>query len=96
MDERRPRVINLDAEIERIAQYGPTRVVVREDGYAVPPRRAREEYGITPDVIYLRDDGWSLGATITWADVAWGKWPDRWIGAIHLEDGRVLGYVTFI
>ena len=60
----------------------PTRVVVDRDGFGVTPARAAREYRITPEVIFVRNDGWSLGAPKELENVArelWrGKWIERW------------------
>lgn len=63
-------------DIERITQYGPDRVVVHESGRAVPPRSAREQYDITPTVIFIRNDGWSLGAPEIYRHIAERMWSD--------------------
>lgn len=64
---------------------GPDRVLIGADGTAVPPRRAREEYGIVPDVVFVRNDGWSLGAPIELRVAAYGLWEDEWITVIYLK-----------
>lgn len=66
----------------RILAHGPTRVLVNEDGIAVKPRRAREVYDITPDIVFIRDDGWSLGAPKHLADIAEAIWENEWKGVL--------------
>ena len=51
----------LQAFAKDIMEHGPQRVMISVDE-AVSSRRAREDYGINPDVIFIRNDGWSLGA----------------------------------
>lgn len=63
--------------------HGPLveRVLVDPGGTAVSPERAEAEHGITQDkvaVIFIRDDGWSLGATHELADDAYRLWKDEW------------------
>src|SRR5262245_59247353 len=45
------------------------RVVIDELGGAVNPRRA-SEMGVTPDVVFIRNDGWVLGAPARLESVA--------------------------
>jgi len=63
--------------LEQIKQYGPDRVMVGMED-AVSSRRAREEYGINPDVIFIRNDGWSLAAPSSLEHYAWRKWAEEW------------------
>ncbi len=63
-----------------IAQ-GPDRVVVDGAGVALPPGPARE-MGAVPHVIFIRGDGWTLGAPEHLAKVAEALWSDEWIGYV--------------
>ena len=45
---------------------------------AVTSRRAREEYRIVPDIIFIRNDGWSLGAPQHLEHAAYRLWKDEW------------------
>jgi hypothetical protein len=74
--------INLEAAVKRLMVHGPDRVVVNVDQEAVSPRRAREEHGINPDVVFIRRDGWMLGAPARFAAAAFGAWSDHWIGFV--------------
>jgi hypothetical protein len=69
--------------LEGIAYNGPTRVVVNSDGEAKPPMRAKKENEIKPDVIFVRNDGWSLGAPIELYDVAEKMWAGDWVMVIR-------------
>jgi len=64
-----------------ILSRGPRRVLV-DDNYAVSRSRAAEIHGITPDIIFIRDDGWSLGAPKHLANQAEELWVDEWIGVL--------------
>jgi hypothetical protein len=54
------------------------RVVVAATGAVVSLSRARR-LGIEPDVIFVRADGWTLGAPWRFAPVAVHLWLDDWI-----------------
>lgn len=56
----------------------PVRVVVDEQGYAVNVMRARYYYEVERDVVFLRDDGWTLGAPQHLERVAYETWRGEW------------------
>lgn len=57
---------------------GPARVIVNEAGGAVSPKWARDRMGIEPSVIFIRADGWALGAPPHLEMVAYRMWRDDW------------------
>jgi hypothetical protein len=61
---------------------GFSRVVINFDGEAVSHSKA-EEMGVEPDVGFLRDDGWALGAPKELEDVAYRMWADKWTHIIR-------------
>lgn len=67
----------------------PNRIVINEYGDAISPKRT----GIEPKVIFVRDDGWSLGAPRSLWKVAHDLWKDHWIAVIH--NGTVMTYNEF-
>lgn len=69
----------LEELLEEIRENGPTRVVIDDKGEAIPPRRAQRKKGITSDVVYIRDDGWSLGAPLCFERVARRMWSREWV-----------------
>lgn len=75
-------VIGKDAR--SIIPHGPNRVLVDVGGSAVPPSIARERYMTRPDVIFFRDDGWTLGAPRELEDVARSLWEGNWVGVVRL------------
>ncbi len=79
--------MTFDEIAEYIKKHGPDRVVVYSTGEAWPTRRAKEELHITPDIIFFRGDGWSLGAPAEFAHVAESTWRDEWIG-VWRKDGK--------
>ena len=65
-----------------IIANGPSRVLISPDeGVASKP--ARVEHGITPDVIFIRHDGWSLGAPSHLEADARKMWEGYWIGILR-------------
>jgi hypothetical protein len=72
-----------DKFCETVEETGPNRIVVNKEGYATNQRRARECFGIdTPDVIFIRYDGWCLGAPLKFEDIAFKSWEGDWLGMI--------------
>ena len=83
-------------EKARVSTLTPTRVLISSDSDSTTPLRAKA-LGIVPEVIFVRDDGWSLGAplklrerarllwsgswTEEWRLEADGTWYRRWVGA---------------
>jgi len=58
---------------------GPTRVVIDMSGEAIAPVRALEYHREQPDIIYIREDGWSLGTPHAFDAVAHNMWVDKWV-----------------
>lgn len=54
-------------------------VIVDEHGLAKSPEKAEEENNITPDIIFWRNDGWSLGAPSEYESIAYEMWKDSWV-----------------
>lgn len=55
----------------------PNRVLINHHGEAWNAERAHRA-GIPIDVIFLREDGWALGAPKHLAQHAYQCWPDEW------------------
>jgi len=55
------------------------RVVVASDGYAVPCKRAKDKHGIEPDIVFVRNDGWTLGAPDSLSQTAYNMWKADWV-----------------
>ena len=72
--------------MHEVLRRGPDRVLISSDGEATSSRRAREEHGVNPDVIFIRRDGWSLGAPKHLARVAYRLWADEWVLFIERPD----------
>ena len=69
---------SLEVWIKKIVEGGPARVVINASGEAACPERAFREYHVVPDIIYVREDAWSLGAPVQFGTVAESIWPDMW------------------
>lgn len=76
--------LELQEVADRIRAVGPTRVIVDDQGTAMSPVRAKYlgRY-VAVDVIFIRNDGWSLGASTDLAEVAERLWPEHWVAIMH-------------
>lgn len=79
-----------NANLETIAKsmtnvilYGPTRVLCNRKGYATTPDRAAAG-GVEAEVIFIRHDGWSLGAPLSLIKQARRMWEPDWIAEIRI------------
>jgi hypothetical protein len=41
-------------------------------------QRARDDHRINPDIVFVRDDGWTLGAPDYLENVAFELWEEDW------------------
>ncbi len=84
-------MIDLATVRERIKTHGPTRVVVSvTDGlYAVPPDAALRDYGIVADVVFIRNDGWSLGCRMWETGPTAALWAGEWVDCLMLYPGTL-------
>jgi hypothetical protein len=53
-------------------------VIINSDGEAVSYDRAEREYGVTPEIVFIRDDRWALGAIDKHRNIAYNMWPESW------------------
>lgn len=82
----------LEAIKQKLQRSGPDRVVINREGEAVPPFRARRDYNIHPDIIFARDDGWTLAAPDSLKDVAEAMWKKEWIGVFLRGSWKPIPY----
>lgn len=70
-----------------LSETTPTRVIVDRDGYAVSPNQAVKGYGMENiSVVFVRDDGWSLGAPPVFESIAFEMWQSNW--KTFVKDGH--------
>ena len=84
----------LDIAMENLGQYGTDRVVTSARATTVPYAYAGE-FGIEVELVFIRDDGWTLGCHRTHQSVAYQMHQDRWIAMIIKPEGepRLIGDV---
>lgn len=56
----------------------PNRIVIGADGEAWNPRTAKAVYRITPQILFIRNDGWVLAAPLQYEHVAFNLWEGQW------------------
>jgi len=76
----------IEKAFERLKIYGPDRVVIDDSGHAMHPVHARREYGLTPDVVFIRNDGWMLGTPKQFESIARELWKGTWVAQVRLQE----------
>lgn len=71
--------INLEAAAHRVLTHGPDRVMIGP-GEATTWLRAFRDHGIVPDIVFIRNDGWTLGAPGHLEAEAYELWQNEWVG----------------
>ena len=85
-------MVALGPLVRNIKESGPARVVVEPGGYAVGYRRALVDYQVVPTVVFIRDDGWTLGAPSEFIEDARVLWEREWIAVLEVSTGFILSY----
>lgn len=80
--------MNIEDKIAKIREHGPTRVLVHANGLAVRRWKAEQVYGILPSVVYVREDGWSLGAPVELERAAYDLYAEKWVARIDVVTGE--------
>ena len=75
--------MDLSATLDSIYEDGPTRVMPGTDGETYSAAKSFSMIGKQPDIIFVRNDGWSLGAFDHNEADAYEVWSDAWIGFIR-------------
>lgn len=72
--------------VPTILRRGPRRVLIDRQGRAMSPQRAIDEFGVMWNVVFIRYDGWSLGAPANLEAVALKLWPKHWVAFMRQGD----------
>ena len=83
-----PKSISFDAA-KKIARSTPNRVLINAEGEAISMKRALQQ-NIVADLIFVRNDGWSLGCPGRLEQAAYDLWKDEWILIYHVPSGACL------
>lgn len=70
--------------LESCTRQGPTRVMVGPEDYAVTSDEASAR-GVKPVVVFVREDGWTLGAPADLVRRARALWADQWVAEAKWE-----------
>lgn len=65
-------------ELKKIHKPEPDRVVFNVEGEATHPDRALRDHNCKADVVFVRNDGWSLGTPFAFVNAAFRLWHDEW------------------
>lgn len=65
--------------VSKVIKEGPNRVVIDSSGEATTPERAVRDHGVTAALIFIRNDGWSVGCPVSFGTVTRSLWEDAWI-----------------
>ena len=82
--------------ITEIHRWGSRRVLIDKDGTTTSPERAfRLQDMRKPDVIFIRSDGWTLGAIKELADIAESLWKKEWVAVLVIPGLRPITYEEY-
>lgn len=70
-----------DSIVRTVSSIGANRLMVSAEE-AHPYTRARSQGHPVPAVVFVRDDGWTLGASTELSGAAFATWPDKWVGFV--------------
>lgn len=79
-----PELARLQPTIERVLNAGPTRVIVNEHMEGVAPSSPQADGYRRPDVIFVRRDGWSVGASGRFIEPCSRLYHDEWAAVINM------------
>jgi len=71
-------ILDLPAVVKQIVKDGPKRVVINRAGEATTKEEGFRILGIKPTIIYIRNDGWSIGCTPDLDVITNHMWQDEW------------------
>ena len=79
------------ASVAHIMARGPDRVMI-DEYEAKPTKIAKDMYGQEPVIIFIRNDGWSLGASKDLVHAAERIWRDKWAVVLVPGDDEPVRY----
>lgn len=86
--------VELKQVVKEIMQFGPNRVMVSANE-TLTCSKAWSEYHIGPDVIFIREDGWSLGAPDNLSENAERLYNEGWAGVLIKDSSEPISYETY-
>lgn len=92
-DEEIDIEITIERAVREIATQGPRRVLVANNPVvAYGQVRAYRMNGREPDLIFIRNDGWTLGTIREWEAEARELWEDEWVAVIIRPGVKAITY----
>ena len=76
--------------IDNASRNGPTRVVYSDEGQATTPELALQLYNEVAEVVFIRNDGWTLGASMKYYKVAHDLWEGDWAAVVYAATGTAV------
>ena len=80
---------------QQMARSTPNRILINAEGEAVTMKRVLE-IGVVADLIFVRNDGWSLGAPNYLEKEAHDLWKSDWILVHHVASNTDLAYPFYL
>lgn len=74
--------IDVDQLFDQLRRRGPTRVYCG-DQIAKSPARAKREHNASWSIVFVRNDGWSIGCDEQFASETHDLWGDDWVAALR-------------
>jgi hypothetical protein len=81
-DKECPMAIDPGVVRTEVLTNGPRRVMI-DEYEAVRPQRAELDHNIKPVVVFIRNDGWTLGAPAHLEGAAQSLWSGDWIAVLR-------------
>jgi hypothetical protein len=85
----------IERAVKEIKKWGPRRVLIDKEGKTTTPERANRLQNKLPDVIFIRSDGWTLGAISELAAEAEDLWKNEWIAVMISPIDRPISYEQY-
>lgn len=76
---------------KQAADNGPSKVMCSKRNWA-HPEMAKDDFGVESDVVFIRSDGWTLGAPRELALDAYRTAEGEWLGTLDLRTGELVAF----